>query len=139
MGPKKRDRKDGLYRAHGTAVQAYRALGKHQVGIVVNLEPKYPASDAAEDLAATARAHAYMNRQYLDPVFLGRYPRALEEIFGEAFPRWPAADLALIRQPIDFVGVNYYTRSVTRFDAHSWPLRAILHRRWRRVCSSRQI
>ncbi|HEY6894510.1 MAG TPA: GH1 family beta-glucosidase, partial [Rhodanobacteraceae bacterium] len=120
-----------LLRAHGTAVQAYRALGKHQVGVVVNLEPKYSASDSAEDVAATARAHAYMNRQYLDPLFLGRYPRALEEIFGEAFPRWPAEDLALIRQPIDFVGINYYTRSVTRFDAASWPLRASVVRQKR--------
>jgi len=113
-----------LLRAHGSAVQAYRSIGRHAVGIVVNLEPKYAASDSAEDRAATARAHAYMNRQYLDPVFLGRYPPALEEIFGEAWPRWPAEDLALIRQPIDFVGVNYYTRSVTCFDAQAWPLQA---------------
>jgi beta-glucosidase len=113
-----------LLRAHGSAVQAYRSIGRHAVGIVVNLEPKYAASDSAEDRAATARAHAYMNRQYLDPVFLGRYPPALEEIFGEAWPRWPVEDLALIRQPIDFVGVNYYTRSVTCFDAQAWPLQA---------------
>ncbi len=30
-----------LLRAHGAAVQAYRAIGKHEIGIVVNLEPKY--------------------------------------------------------------------------------------------------
>jgi beta-glucosidase len=113
-----------LLRAHGSAVQAYRSIGRHAVGIVVNLEPKYAASESAEDRAATARAHAYMNRQYLDPVFFGRYPHLLEEMFGEAWPRWPEDDFALIRQPIDFVGVNYYTRSVTRFDAHSWPLQA---------------
>src|SRR5690242_4332004 len=113
-----------LLRAHGRGVQAYRALGKHRIGIVVNLEPKYSASDSEEDRAATARAHAYMNRQYLDPVFLGRYPQALEAIFGNAWPRWPSDDLALIRQPIDFVGVNYYTRNVTRYDAQTWPLRA---------------
>jgi beta-glucosidase len=113
-----------LLRAHAAAVQAYRALGRHRIGIVVNLEPKYPASASDADRAATARAHAYMNRQYLDPVFLGRYPAALREIFGEAWPDWPAGDLAFIRQPIDFVGVNYYTRSVTRFDASSWPLGA---------------
>src|SRR5690242_5990198 len=112
-----------LLRAHAAAVQAYRAVGKHRIGIVVNLEPKYPASESVEDRAATARAHAYMNRQYLDPIFLGRYPEALSEIFGEAWPQWPDEDLAFIRQPIDFVGVNYYTRSVTRFDAASWPVR----------------
>ena len=34
-----------------------------------------PGSRTSEaDLAATERAHAYMNRQYLDPVLLGRYP-----------------------------------------------------------------
>jgi beta-glucosidase len=65
-----------------------------------------------------------MNRQYLDPIFLGRYPEELREIFGEAWPRWPADDLALVRQPIDFLGVNYYTRSVTRFAPHAWLLQA---------------
>lgn len=113
-----------LMRSHGAAVRAYRAEGKHQIGLVVNLEPKYPASDDAADLAATARADAYMNRQYLDPVFFGRYPDEMTEIFGEAWPAWPDADMALIRQPIDFLGVNYYTRNVTRFDERAWPLRA---------------
>jgi beta-glucosidase len=111
-------------RAHGAAVAAYRAQGKHEIGIVVNLEPKYPASDDPADVAATARADAYMNLQYLDPVLLGRYPEQLQEIFGEAWPSWPAQDFAAIAQPIDFVGINYYTRHVTRFDANAWPLRA---------------
>src|SRR5919106_458856 len=96
-----------LLRAHGAAVQAYRGLGKHRIGLVVNIEPKYPASDAEADRAAVARADAYMNRQYLDPVFLGRYPEELADVFGEAWPRWPPDDLAMIRQPIDFIGVNY--------------------------------
>jgi beta-glucosidase len=57
-------------------------------------------------------------------VFLGRYPDELKEIFGEAWPEWPDDDYALIRQPIDFLGVNYYTRNVTRHDENAWPLRA---------------
>ena len=57
--------------AHGAAVKAYRGEGRHRIGIVVNLEPKYSASDDAADREAAARADAYMNRQYLDPVFLG--------------------------------------------------------------------
>jgi beta-glucosidase len=113
-----------LLRSHALAVQAYRADGRNQIGLVVNIEPKYPASKSAEDVAATARADAYMNRQYLDPVFLGTYPAELREIFGEAWPEWSAEDFALIRQPIDFLGVNYYTRSVVRFNPASWPLRA---------------
>ena len=113
-----------LLRAHGAAVQAYRARGRHEIGIVVNLEPKYPASQSAEDLAAVRRADAYMNRQYLDPVMLGRYPEEMSDIFGEAWPDWSAADLDLIRQPLDYLGINYYTRCVTRHDEASYPLRA---------------
>lgn len=112
-----------LMRAHGAAVKAYRAEGKHQIGLVVNLEPKYPASDKPEDLAAVKRADAYMNRQYLDPAYFGHYPDELREIFGEAWPDWPAEDLALIKQPIDFLGVNYYTRNVTRNDPNNYPLK----------------
>ena len=113
-----------LLRAHGAAVRAYRSLGRHRIGIVVNLEPKYPASESAEDRAATTRAAAYMNRQYLEPALLGRYPEELQEIFGDAWPAWPAEDLGGIRERVDFVGVNYYTRNVTRFDPAQWPLRA---------------
>jgi len=113
-----------LLRSHGEAVKVYRAEGRHRVGIVINIEPKYPASDDPQDRAATQRADAYMNRQYLDPIFLGRYPDEMAEVFGEAWPQWPAEDLALIRQPIDFLGVNYYTRSVTRYDRDPWLLHA---------------
>ena len=113
-----------LLRAHAQAVKTYRAEGRHRVGIVVNLEPKYPASDDPADRAATIRADAYMNRQYLDPIFLGRSPDEMAETFGDAWPRWPGDDVAFIRQPIDFLGVNYYTRSVTRFDPDVWPLQA---------------
>ncbi|MGH7717553.1 MAG: GH1 family beta-glucosidase [Gemmatimonadaceae bacterium] len=114
-----------LMRAHGAAVQACRAEGgKHDIGIVVNLEPKYAASDDEADLAAARRADAYMNRQFLDAACLGRYPDELCEIYGEAWPEFAAQDMTLIQQPIDWIGVNYYTRGVTRHDPAALPLRA---------------
>jgi beta-glucosidase len=113
-----------LLRAHGAAVQAYRAAGRNRIGLVVNLEPKYPASESPEDLAATRRAEAYMNRHYLDPALLGRYPEELREVFGEAWRDFPDDELRLIRQPLDWVGVNYYSRKVTRHDPLSLPVRA---------------
>jgi beta-glucosidase len=113
-----------LLRAHAAAVGAYRAEGRHRIGLVVNLEPKHPASSSEEDVAAALRADAYMNRQYLDPALLGRYPGELRQVFGEAWPSWPPDEVAALRAPIDFLGVNYYTRSVTRADAGSWPVRA---------------
>jgi beta-glucosidase len=115
-----------LLRAHGSVVERFRstkAAKKGEIGLVVNLEPKYPASQSPEDLAAVERADAYMNRQYLDPVFLGKYPAEMQDIFGEAWPEWSDDDLRLIRQPIDFLGVNYYTRRVERYHPDYLPLR----------------
>jgi beta-glucosidase len=101
-------------RAHAAAVQAYRTFGTKPIGIVVNLEPKSPASDSEEDAAAVRRADAYMNRQYLDPIFFGEYPPEMREMFGPAWPNfWDASDL---RVPIDFLGINYYKRGITRHD-----------------------
>jgi beta-glucosidase len=113
-----------LMRAHGAAVQAYRAEAKRAIGLVVNLEPKYAASEREEDVIATRRADAYMNRQYLDAVCLGSYPDEMREIFGDAWPDWPAADMAAIRQPLDFIGINYYTRNVTEHWSPQLPLRS---------------
>jgi beta-glucosidase len=113
-----------LLRAHGAGLLALRAEGVKQAGLVVNLEPKYPASDNPADQAATVRADAYMNRQFLDPVFLRRYPDELAEIFGADWPEFPAADFSLIAQPLDFLGVNYYTRAVTRAEPSAPPVRA---------------
>jgi len=48
----------------------------------------------------------------------------MKEIFGEAWPDWSDDDMRQIKQPIDFLGVNYYTRGVIRHDAGSWPVRA---------------
>ena len=115
-----------LLRSHGTAVERFRASNAAKygtVGITVNLEPKYPASDSLEDLTAVRRADEYMNRQYLDPVFLGHYPEEMRDIFGEAWPEWPDADMRLIKQPIDFLGVNYYTRRVEQYHPDHLPLR----------------
>ena len=115
-----------LLRAHGLAVERFRstsAAKTGKIGITVNLEPKYPASQSPEDLDATRRADAYMNRQYLDPIFKGTYPGELHEIFGEAWPDWPEEDMRQISQQIDFLGINYYTRKVERYHPDFLPLR----------------
>jgi len=113
-------------RAHGMAVQRFRSTRAAQngkIGIVVNIEHKYPASHSSADLQATKRADAYMNRQFLDPVFLGHYPEEMTEIFGEAWPEWSDDDMQLIAEPIDFLGINYYTRKVERFHPDVLPLK----------------
>jgi beta-glucosidase len=123
-----------LLRAHGRGVQAFRAEARTgRIGVVVNLEPKDPATDSAADRAAAARGDAYMNRQYLDPIFCGKYPDEMPEIFGDAWPEFPAADFALIGEKIDFLGINYYTRGVVRDDPLALPVRLAYARQNDRV------
>jgi beta-glucosidase len=110
-----------LMRAHAEGVRALRAGGARHVGLVVNLQPKHPVSRTPANLAAAARAHAYFNEQYLDPALLGRYPDALASVYGPGWPGYSDADASLTREPLDFLGVNYYSRSVVRADARAFP------------------
>ena len=105
-----------LLRAHAEAVTAYRSEGRHEVGLVVNLEPQYPATDRPEDVAAAERFDAWINRHYLDPVFRGEYPEELREIFGDAWSEPDEEETAALTEPIDFLGINYYTRRLARHD-----------------------
>jgi beta-glucosidase len=113
-----------LLRAHAAAVAAYRADGRHRIGLAVNLEPQHPASGEAQDLAAAARRDAFINRWFLDPLFHGVYPPQLADIFGAHWPGYTAADLAGLPGTVDFLGVNYYSRGVVRDDPADRPLRA---------------
>lgn len=113
-----------LMLAHGAAVKRYREVGAHEIGLVVNIEPKHPASDDKADHEAANRSAAYMNRQYLDPAFGLGCPSEMAEIFGPAWGDWTEDELALAAQPIDWLGINYYTRGVMKHDPPSWPVRA---------------
>jgi beta-glucosidase len=117
-----------LLRAHALGVAAYRASapagggpdGAGGIGVVVNLEPKHPATDRSEDRAAAERADAYMNRHFLDPLLLGRYPEELAGVFGEAWSPDFDREAPGLAAPIDWLGINYYTRSVVRHDPAAW-------------------
>jgi beta-glucosidase len=107
-----------LLKAHGAAVETYRAGGyRHPIGLAVNLVPIYPATDADADRMAADRLDIYLNRQFLDPMFLGEVPPKLVAMFGPGWEDWTPAELSLASQPIDFVGINYYLRLVVRDDA----------------------
>jgi len=110
-----------LLRAHGAAVQSFRAEANGSIGLVLNLEPKDPASDKREDVRATRLSDAYMNRQFLDPLFKGRYPEEMSSLYRSAWPEFPERDFDLISAPIDFLGVNYYTRGIVRHDPEAYP------------------
>jgi beta-glucosidase len=113
-----------LLLAHAAGVRTYRELGKHQIGLVVNLVPIYPDTDIAADKDAANRHDAYLNRQFLDPVLLGEIAAELPDMFGAAWPEWTAEELKQVHEPIDFVGMNYYLRLVVREDKSGGPPRS---------------
>jgi beta-glucosidase len=102
-----------LLLSHGLALQALRADGATApLGIVLNLAPAEPATASAADALATRLADARGRRWYTDALFRGRYPEEVLAQLGADGPRVEAGDMAAIAQPLDFLGVNYYSRSV---------------------------
>ncbi len=101
--------------AHGLAVRAIRATAPGTpVGIVLNLEPKRPASTHPLDLEAAGIAHDLYNRWFLDPIMGLDYP--CEGLSASGWQRGEVrtGDMDLIAAPIDFVGINYYTSRTIR-------------------------
>ncbi len=102
-----------LMLSHGLALQALRAQGgRSRLGIVLNLSPIEPASDHPDDVDAARLEDGRLVRWYMDPLFLGRYPEDVRAHLGADAPAVEAGDLAAISTPMDFLGINYYTRGV---------------------------
>jgi beta-glucosidase len=125
-----------LLLAHGAAVSAYRAVGKHSIGLVVNLVPIHPATDSPADELAANRADAYLNRQFLDPALLGVASTEVAKLFGSAWPEWTSDELGAIRRPVDFIGVNYYLRLSVCDDPAGGPARAKIVANPARPCTA---
>ena len=99
-----------LLLSHGLAMEPLRANvgAAAQLGITLNFLPTYPASDRAEDEAAARRQDGFINRWFMDPLYRGRYPDDMVELFEGAMVEPQAGDMAIINRPGDFLGVNYY-------------------------------
>lgn len=54
--------------------------------------------------------------RYLDPIYYGDYPKVMREKLGDRLPEFSEEDIELLRNSVDFVGLNHYT---TRFIAHA--------------------
>ena len=101
--------------SHGLAVDALRrACPGAEVGIVLDAWPVYPATDDPRDAAAVWEADGFRNRLFFDPVLRGAYPVDVLERLGADAPPVRAGDLETIAAPLDFVGVNCYSRTVVR-------------------------
>ncbi|MBC7327645.1 beta-glucosidase [bacterium] len=112
-----------LLLSHGLAVEVIRDICPDgEVGITLNLSPVHPASDTENDKIAAVRHDGFLNRWFLDPIFRGHYPPDIMELSPIFLPEVQPGDMAIISRRVDFLGVNYYTRSIMKFNASAKPL-----------------
>ena len=109
-----------LLLAHGEAVQRFRSLrlAKAKIGIVVDIWKHHPARDCDEDRELARYNDESTYRYFLTPLFKGHYT---DYILGKleeqgARPEIQPGDLAQIAQPLDFLGVNCYSRYLVSTD-----------------------
>ncbi|HEV2374767.1 MAG TPA: GH1 family beta-glucosidase [Streptosporangiaceae bacterium] len=107
-----------LLLGHGLATRALRdrVPGGTPVGITLNLNPVYALGEGDPDAVERARetTDAEANGMYLMPVLDGRYPSQARQAMLPPDSLIAGPDMATISQPIDFLGVNYYSPSHLR-------------------------
>jgi len=113
-----------LLLSHGRAVEVLKSLGdeKTTVGITLNLSPVYPASQKDEDIKAAKRQDGNLNRWFLDPIFKGAYPLDMLKYYKDKVPQVLPGDMSIISRRIDFLGLNYYARSIVKDNPDEKPL-----------------
>jgi beta-glucosidase len=101
--------------AHGLGVLALRSVASRaNLGIVLNFESKTPATTHLLDLEAALVAHDHANRWFLDPITGHGYPSEGSKAWDWDTRGVAADDLEIIATPIDYLGINYYSRTVVR-------------------------
>lgn len=116
--------------SHGWALDTIRENSPGaEAGIVLNLVPVYPASPDECDRDAARWFDGFFNRWYLDPLFHARYPEdAIADrvhrghIGADGLSFVAKGDLETIAKPLDFLGINYYSRVVMRADDNGIPV-----------------
>ena len=104
--------------AHGRAAEVLRRVAPNaRVGVTVDLYPMYPLTDADADIDAARVLDGSRNRWYLEPVLGLGYPTDMLEHYESILPRIDDGDLPAIGAPLDFLGVNYYSRTVVQAGA----------------------
>ena len=98
--------------AHGTTIDALRAEGAKNLGIVLNLESSEEGGTNPGDERAASIGDALFNRWYLGGVFKGAYPEEVTRVFARWLPANYERDMEVVSRPLDWLGINYYTRGL---------------------------
>lgn len=109
-----------LLLAHARAVARIRGSvrGQTRIGAALNLTPIYAADDGDAAQEGVERADVLNNRWFLDPLFRGTYPTRLFADMGVHPPPGAETDMQLISTPLDFLGINYYSRALIGTRRH---------------------
>lgn len=98
--------------AHGAMMERLRDMGQKNLGIVLNFDRALPADDSAGSIEAAQLQDAIFNRWFIEAITKGTYPEEVLNGLGKYMPDGWQDDMALINQPLDWLGVNYYTRGL---------------------------
>ena len=101
--------------AHSQSVEALRSCNDHQIGIVLNNQFGQPIDSNEENIQATKLFDEIHNRWFSDAIFKGKYPELALSILEKYLPESYKTQLELISSPIDWIGLNYYTRSLIKY------------------------
>ncbi len=117
----KMQRSHHLLVAHARCVALYHLhpQGNGEIGIVLNLEPQYPATYSTKDAHAAQLVDGFLNRWFLDPVLKGSYPHDMLNQYRRNGYHLSIheGDLELMKSyPGDFLGINVYSRAIQQFD-----------------------
>lgn len=106
--------------AHGLALPIIRKNAPHsKVGIVLNMNRSYAASEKVEDQFACLLRETLDNQFFIEPLMKGQYPQLLKTVAPQYLPTVLPGDMEIISQPIDFLGLNFYTCNHNAYDADS--------------------
>jgi beta-glucosidase len=105
--------------AHGTAVGALRANGVKKVGIVTNLQKVEPVDNDPRHNDAVELYDGIFNGWFLGGLYKGQYPKAVVDFLSPHLPAGFEKDMAMIAVPLDWAGINYYSRSLVAADPES--------------------
>ncbi|WP_159084202.1 GH1 family beta-glucosidase [Saccharobesus litoralis] len=104
-------------RSHGLSARLLKAAHPtSQVGVTLDLRPIYPLSSAQTDKDAVHFADLTMRRMLLDPILKGYYPQEHLDRAWMFMPNYSPQELADIHAPIDFIGVNNYSRDIVSYS-----------------------
>lgn len=102
--------------AHGRSVGVMRGLGMKNIGAVMNFEFSQPADESPESAAAAKLYDGIYNRWFLGGVFNKAYPEDVLAGLEPYMPKNYEKDFDIIGAPVDWLGINYYTRKLIKSD-----------------------